>query len=170
MMLYFSDTVWVLTSSSLPARDGALESSNGDAKGPLLSLLPASEPQLDLLDDIAESALGLSTSWYGLGGPFILAGGSNISVDCATSGAPYIGLGPGRTELPVEGLCGNRFLEKPGVPAVECELSDLMLSIKFPPLPELTVMCGGLRPGARLSEDIVRKDTDANYIQEDVLI
>lgn len=48
-MLYFSDTVWVLTpSSSLPAREGALESSKGDAKGPRrLSLLPAdSELQL----------------------------------------------------------------------------------------------------------------------------
>jgi len=33
-MLNFSDTVWVLRSSSLPARDGALESSKGEAKGP----------------------------------------------------------------------------------------------------------------------------------------
>lgn len=60
-MLYFSDTVWVLTfSSSLPALDGALESSNGEAngemKGPRLSLLPASELQLVRRDDIAEAA------------------------------------------------------------------------------------------------------------------
>lgn len=43
-MLYFSLTVCVFTpSSSLPARDGARESSNGDTKGPpyLLSRLPA---------------------------------------------------------------------------------------------------------------------------------
>lgn len=98
-MLYFSETVCVLTlSSSLPARDGALESSNGEAKGPLLSLLPASELQLVLLDDIADVALeGLSgpKSWYGLGGPRALEGGSNISDDCATSGVPYIGGTPG---------------------------------------------------------------------------
>lgn len=56
-MLYFSDTVCVLMlSSSLPAREGALESSNGDAKGPLLlSLLPASELQLVRLEDMADA-------------------------------------------------------------------------------------------------------------------
>lgn len=57
-MLYLSDTVWVLTwSSSLPVRDGALESSKGDAKGPcLLSRLPAeSLLQLVLLDEVADT-------------------------------------------------------------------------------------------------------------------
>lgn len=50
VMLYFSETVCVLTpSSSLPALDGDLESSNGDANGPArLSLLPA-EPELQLV-------------------------------------------------------------------------------------------------------------------------
>jgi len=33
-MLNFSDTVCVFKSSSLPARDGALESSNGEPNGP----------------------------------------------------------------------------------------------------------------------------------------
>lgn len=33
-MLNFSDTVWVFKSSSLPARDGARESSKGEANGP----------------------------------------------------------------------------------------------------------------------------------------
>lgn len=60
-MLYFSETVWVLTlSSSLPALEGALESSNGEANGemngPRLSLLPASELQLVLRDDMADAA------------------------------------------------------------------------------------------------------------------
>lgn len=82
-----------MLSSSLPAREGALESSNGEANGPLslLSLLPASELQLVLLDDIADPDRGLSVgmSWY-LGGALDFDGGSSISVDCATSGAPYI--------------------------------------------------------------------------------
>ena len=49
-MLNFSDTVCVFRSSSLPARDGALESSKGEANGPYLeSRLPTeSDPQLSL--------------------------------------------------------------------------------------------------------------------------
>jgi hypothetical protein len=57
MMLYFSDTVWVFTlSSSLPALDGALESSNGEMKGPwrLSLLLALSELQLVRRDDMFE--------------------------------------------------------------------------------------------------------------------
>jgi hypothetical protein len=57
MILYFSDTVCVLIfSSSLPALEGALESSNGEANGPyrLSLLLPASELKLVRRDDIAE--------------------------------------------------------------------------------------------------------------------
>ena len=55
----------------------------------------------------------------------------------------------------MEGLCGNNCLENPGVPAVEGELSERMLSIKSPPLPELTVMCGGRRGAREPSEAIV---------------
>lgn len=56
-MLYFSDTVCVLTlSSKLPDLEGALESSNGEPNGPCrLSLLPASELQLVLLDDMPDA-------------------------------------------------------------------------------------------------------------------
>jgi hypothetical protein len=58
-MLYFSDTVCVLTSnpSSLPVRDGDLESSKGEAKGPsrLLRLPAESELQLDRLEELAET-------------------------------------------------------------------------------------------------------------------
>lgn len=44
-----------MLSSSLPALEGALESSNGEANGPYrLSRLPVSELKLDLRDDIAE--------------------------------------------------------------------------------------------------------------------
>ena len=51
-MLYFSETVCVLTfSSSLPALDGALESAKGFESYTLLSLLPPSELQLVLLDE-----------------------------------------------------------------------------------------------------------------------
>lgn len=61
-MLYFSETVWVLMlSSSLPAREGTLESSSGDANGepngaakPRLSRLGASKAQLELLEDIPD--------------------------------------------------------------------------------------------------------------------
>ena len=55
-ILYFSDTVWVLTlSSSLPALDGALESSNGFPPY-RLSLLPASELQLVRRDGNADAS------------------------------------------------------------------------------------------------------------------
>ncbi len=55
-MLYFSETVWVLTlSSSLPALDGALESSKGLATY-RLSLPPPSELQLVRRDGNAEGS------------------------------------------------------------------------------------------------------------------
>lgn len=55
-MLYFSETVCVLTlSSSLPVTDGARESSKCDIKGFLAC--PSSESKLPLRDDIAEVTL-----------------------------------------------------------------------------------------------------------------
>jgi hypothetical protein len=54
-MLYFSLTVCVFTSSSLPALEGALESSKGDAKGPspyLLALLPALSDDHEVLREL----------------------------------------------------------------------------------------------------------------------
>lgn len=75
MILYFSDTVCVLIrSSSLPAREGALESSKGDAKGDPKAAPPlpplTSELQLDRREDMADAdregpSNGEST--YGLG-------------------------------------------------------------------------------------------------------
>ena len=141
-MLYFSDTVCVLTSSSLPALEGALESSNGEAKGlcRLSLLLPASEAQLLLLEDIAElgregPGLSVGESVYNRG-PVDRVGGSSISEESNTE-EPYVGRGP----------C-SRFLGcNPGVGGKLIELSDRIASSKSPPLPELMVTCGGLRPG-----------------------
>jgi hypothetical protein len=98
-MLNFSDTVWVLMySSSLPALDGALESSKGDANGPnLLLRLPAeSELQLDLREDVAEmgDVTGESSSWNLL--CFDFFGGNNSSADSPgcwySNGLEYEGL------------------------------------------------------------------------------
>ncbi len=74
-----------MLSSSLPAREGALESSKGEANGepkgaPMcrLSRLGVSELQLvrreDMPDTVREGP-STGTSWYGLGRA--LAGGSN---------------------------------------------------------------------------------------------
>lgn len=85
-MLYFSETVCVLTlSSSLPALEGARESSNGLDPYTLLSLLAASELQLDLLEenpgwgDAAPAAVG-SSSRNRRGGP-PRDGGNKSSAD-----------------------------------------------------------------------------------------
>jgi hypothetical protein len=44
------------------------------------------------------------------------------------------------------GFCGgNNCLEKTGVPVVDGEVSGHIFSSISPPLPELTVMCGGRR-------------------------
>lgn len=141
-MLYFSDTVWVLTcSSSLPALEGALESSNGEAKGECrLSLFPPSELQLVLLEDIPDAVRdGLSISVYGFGVRPDLEGGSSISADSATPGVAYK---PGCPDLDaIDLLEGNNSRAAPGVPGtVDTELSERMAPTKSSPLPELTVM------------------------------
>jgi hypothetical protein len=83
-MLYFSETVWVLRSSSLPALEGARESSKGEANGPNLeSRLPAdSELQLVRRDDRAEGDRNGDSSLKGLFFDFL--GGSRSSADSAT--------------------------------------------------------------------------------------
>jgi len=90
-MLYFSLTVCVLTpSSSLPALDGARESSNGDANGPpyLLSLLPALSDDHDVRREVKPLAVGLSTSSRNLL-VLLLRGGSSSSADSAGPWALY---------------------------------------------------------------------------------
>ncbi len=82
-------------SSSLPALEGDLESSKGDAKGDpspyRLSLLGASELQLVRLDEDPEGDCGLSNvlsmSMPSLG-PRALDGGSSISDDSPTVDDP----------------------------------------------------------------------------------
>lgn len=84
--MYFSLTVCVLTpSSSLPALDGALESSNGDAKGPpyLLSLLPALSDDHDVLRELkplCDGDLSGSSSSLNLR-VLLLLGGRRSSAD-----------------------------------------------------------------------------------------
>jgi hypothetical protein len=86
-MLYFSDTVCVFRSSSLPAREGARESSKGEANGEmpiaLESRLPTdSELQLVRRDESAEGDRAGDSSLNGFVRDFL--GGSNMSVDSAT--------------------------------------------------------------------------------------
>lgn len=62
-MLYFSDTVWVLTlSSSLPALEGVLESAKGSIPYILLSRPLPSELKLVLLDKLSTGDPGLDSS------------------------------------------------------------------------------------------------------------
>jgi hypothetical protein len=81
----------VLRSSSLPAREGALEpmgSSNGEANGPYLEsrLTADSESQLDRRDDIAEGdRMGDSSRNDRVR---IFFGGSSSSADSATPALP----------------------------------------------------------------------------------
>ena len=82
-MLNFSDTVCVFKSSSLPAREGALESSKGEANGPLESRVK-SELQLDLRDDMPDGdCMGDSSRYWRLILSFL--GGSSSSAEAAMS-------------------------------------------------------------------------------------
>lgn len=87
--MYFSDTVWVFRSSSLPVRDGALESSNGDANGPYLEsrLAPDSELQLVRRDERPEGDRKGDSSLYGRVRDFL--GGRSSSADSATPAFLY---------------------------------------------------------------------------------
>ena len=80
-MLHFPETVCVLRSSSLPARDGALESSNGEAKGPLAE---KSDSQLVRREDMIEGERGERSGDSSLNGFILLFwGGSSMSPDSA---------------------------------------------------------------------------------------
>lgn len=80
-MLNFSDTVCVFKSSSLPAREGALESSNGEMKGPLEESRVLSELQLVRREDTADNAGDSSLYMRDLD---FVGGGNSISADSAT--------------------------------------------------------------------------------------
>ena len=144
-MLNFSETVCVFRSSSLPALDGALESSKGEANGPL----DVSELQLVRRDDIADGDRSGDSSRYGL--VFSFFGGSSISADSATPAFLYN-----------EGTVGDRRLGLWGavVGRMGCvnERAELVLavlgrtaggelsSVRASWVPELRRMCGGPFP------------------------
>ena len=81
-ILYFSETVWVLTSSSLPSLEPGLESANGLSK-PLESF----DSQLDLLEEKPEKPGEAGDAGAGDSSRncFVLplAGGTNLSGDCS---------------------------------------------------------------------------------------
>jgi hypothetical protein len=84
-MLYFSLTVCVFTSSSLPALEGALESSKGDAKGPspyLLALLPALSDDHEVLRELKPLCDGSRTLSSSLNRRVrVLVGGKRCSAE-----------------------------------------------------------------------------------------
>lgn len=154
-MLYFSDTVWVLTwSSSLPALDGALESSKGDTKGPcLLSRLPAeSELQLDLLDDAdkGECTGDGDSSRNRLGR--VLEGGSSSSADSPGRACWYICILGGCARL-------GRLAEVDVNGRADGEFEESLIMLRMLSTPELRRMCGGfLIGGGELSgEDMAKR-------------
>lgn len=104
-MLYFSETVCVLTlSSSLPALDGALESAKGSDPYILLSLPLASELKLVLLDIVSTGDPGTDSSSLNL---CVLDRDGGISrVSDESVGPPlYIRFKPGL--LFIEGAVGG---------------------------------------------------------------
>jgi hypothetical protein len=138
----------VLTcSSSLPARDGALESSNGDIKGLIRSALaPVSEAQLLLREDMLDAAgdrEGDSSSRNRWARDF--AGGRRSSDDSATPGVLYRALPP-----PSPGGCGRGgggagrfdFVNRDGPFPEGPADGDVDAIIKRSCWPELSVICG----------------------------
>ena len=154
-MLYFSLTVCVFTSSSLPALEGALESSNGVTKGPsyiLLFLLPALSDDQDvllLLKPLCEGdRIGLSSSRNLL--VLLFRGGSKSSDDSAGVAAEYteLLLGAARNEgAAVPGLKGcvkdREDCCRVAVGRV-CASDEAFAIWTRSSLPEFIRMCGGL--------------------------
>ena len=151
-MLYFSDTVWVLTwSSSLPARDGALESSKGDMKGPyLLSRLPAeSLLELVLLDEMVDTGdrAGEGDSSLSRRG-LALDGGNKSSADSPGLWSWYI--------------CGLEGCARIGLLFVNGRVVDewvgSFIMLRMLSTPELRRMCGGFLIGGELAaEDMTER-------------
>jgi hypothetical protein len=157
-MLNFSETVCVFRSSSLPALEGARESSKGDAKGPL----DMSELQLVRREDMPEGERMGDSSRYGRVLSF--RGGRSISADSATPAFLYNDGTEGDRMLPMPVLMGAMLgrtgcvndrddvvLAVPGR-AEGGELSSVRASC----VPELRRMCGGPEPRGDwgISDDI----------------
>jgi len=159
-MLNFSETVCVFRSSSLPALDGARESSKGDANGPL----DVSELQLVRRDDMPEGERMGDSSRYGRVLSF--RGGRSISADSATPAFLYNdGTDGDRMPWPLliwgvmvgrTGCVNERddvVLAVPGR-AEGGELSSVRASC----VPELRRMCGGPEPrgDCGISDDMLK--------------
>jgi hypothetical protein len=155
-ILYFSDTVWVFRSSSLPARDGARESSNGDAKGLICEwrLVCDSELQLVRREDMAEGDPIGDSSRKALVLDFF--GGSSRSADSANPPAWYGEFGPG-DRIPGLGAVPGRI----GVVSERAECWRDVLgrwgsggSAKMSCEPELRRMCGVAFPSGDCGGDM----------------
>lgn len=143
-MLYFSDTVWVLTlSSPLPARDGARESSKGDMKGPCL-LSAESLLQLVLLDEVADTGdcTGEGDSSPNRRG-LDLDGGNKSSADSPGLWCWYSGSLDGFARIGLLLVNGRAVGESGGSFIVLRMLST----------PELRRMGGGFRIGGGLADE-----------------
>ena len=146
-MLYFSLTVCVFTSSSLPALEGALESSNGVTKGPsyiLLFLLPA-------LSDDHEVRLELKPLWDAeptLSSSRrrrvrVLVGGKRCSVGRCSADSCIPGVcaayRPAGGAMPFDEVSEREEACREGC-CLNCESS---WRLRRSSLPELMRMCGG---------------------------
>lgn len=143
-------------SSSLPAREGDLESSKGDAKGPIrLSRDPAdSELQLVRLESMPPALEDLEGVWSlnRRGLDLDVVGGSSSSVDSAGANGLF-----GLYGMPSV-VCFRRTFREPEVRDLEVGSRELeseeevdSVSIRLP-ASELRRMCGGdscLCPGGK---------------------
>ena len=120
-ILYFSETVCVLTcSSSLPARDGALESAKGSPPYILLSRPLPSELKLVLLDSVSTGDPGTDSSSLNL---CILdrVGGIN-RVSAESIGPPLYILFKAGFFVGAPLCCGSRDLDDDGRSGPACRL------------------------------------------------
>lgn len=166
-MLYFSDTVCVFKSSSLPIREGALESSNGDAKGPylesrLVRLAADSELQLVRLEDKADAERRGDSSRKARTRVFF--GGNSSSADSATPAFSYsdeVEAGERRPcAMPAAAICEGGMSERGLFERDELGRCASEL-VKASCVPEFRRICGGAFPrgdamwaGASASGDV----------------
>lgn len=152
-MLNFSDTVCVLRSSSLPALEGALESSKGDAKGPL----DVSELQLVRREDMPEGERMGDSSRYGRVLSF--RGGRSISADSATPAFAYNdGTVGDRTEALWGAVVGRMGCVNDRAEFVRAVLGRTaggeLSSVCGSCVPELRRRCGAPRGDCGVSDDM----------------
>lgn len=145
-MLNFSETVWVFKSSSLPARDGALESSKGEPNGPPVK----SELQLVRLDDRAEGDCMGDSSRYDRAVLSFL-GGSSISEDSAMVALLYMCEFVGEGKLAVGAVpgrmgCVKERAEFARADSGRADVDGNVSSVSGSCVPELRRRWGGASP------------------------